>query len=121
MLQITARRSRVKHWAARHPDTPVEPACRGPCWLAQSHRRLGIDNIVPMIGMETDGVGEDRNDCVRKFRRAWDRFSANRRWRRYSPNGEKSVSRADDARSSVARPPDQTVLVGRKAVDEDLA
>jgi hypothetical protein len=43
------------------------------------------------------------------------------RWRRrYYPNCQKSVSRADDARSSLARPLDQTGLVGRKAVDEDL-
>ena len=45
----------------------------------------------------------------------------NRRWRRHSPNGEKSVSRADDARPRVTRPSDQTGLVGRKAADEDLA
>ena len=44
----------------------------------------------------------------------------NRR-RRYSPKGEKSVSRADDARPRVTRPSDQTGLVGRKAADEDLA
>jgi hypothetical protein len=37
----------------------------------------GIDNIVPMIGAETDGVGGDRKDCMRQFRAAWDRFSAN--------------------------------------------
>ena len=36
----------------------------------------GIDNIVPMIGAETDGVGRDRKDCMRQFRAAWDRFSA---------------------------------------------
>ena len=38
----------------------------------------GIDNIVPMIGAETDGVGRDRKDCMRQFRAAWDRFSADR-------------------------------------------
>ena len=32
-----------------------------------------------------------------------------------------AISPADDARSRVTRPSDQTGLVGRKAVDEDLA
>ena len=45
----------------------------------------------------------------------------NRRWQRHSPKGEKSVSRADDARPRVTRPSDQTGLVGRKAANEDLA
>jgi hypothetical protein len=36
----------------------------------------GIDNIIPMLGAETDGVGRDRKDCMRQFRAAWDRFSA---------------------------------------------
>ena len=31
-----------------------------------------------MIGAETDGVGRDRKDCMRQFRAAWDRFSADR-------------------------------------------
>jgi hypothetical protein len=36
----------------------------------------GIDNIVPMVGTETDGIGKDRKDCMRQFRAGWDRFSA---------------------------------------------
>jgi hypothetical protein len=36
----------------------------------------GIDNIVPISEADGEGSGKDRKDCMRKFRAAWDRFSA---------------------------------------------
>ena len=36
----------------------------------------GIDSIVPMREEDGEGSGKDRADCVRQFRAAWDRFSA---------------------------------------------
>jgi hypothetical protein len=39
----------------------------------------GIDSVIPMRELETEGSGKDRNDCMRKFRAAWDRFSADLR------------------------------------------
>ena len=36
----------------------------------------GIDNIVPMSEAGGEGSGKDCKDCMRKFRAAWDRFSA---------------------------------------------
>jgi hypothetical protein len=36
----------------------------------------GIDSIVPMREEDGEGSGKDRADCMRQFRAAWDRFSA---------------------------------------------
>jgi hypothetical protein len=36
----------------------------------------GIDSIVPMREEDGEGSGKDRKDCMRQFRAAWDRFSA---------------------------------------------
>jgi hypothetical protein len=36
----------------------------------------GIDSVIPMRELETEGSGKDRKDCMRQFRAAWDRFSA---------------------------------------------
>ena len=36
----------------------------------------GIDTVLPMREMESEGNGKDRADCMRKFRAAWDRFAA---------------------------------------------
>jgi hypothetical protein len=36
----------------------------------------GIDCVIPMRELETDGSGKDRKDCMRQFRAAWDRFNA---------------------------------------------
>jgi hypothetical protein len=36
----------------------------------------GIDSVIPMRELETEGTGTDRKDCMRQFRAAWDRFSA---------------------------------------------
>ena len=36
----------------------------------------GIDTVIPMRVMETQGEGKDRRDCMRQFRAAWDRFAA---------------------------------------------
>jgi hypothetical protein len=38
--------------------------------------RWGIDSVIPMRELETEGTGTDRKDCMRQFRAAWDRFSA---------------------------------------------
>jgi len=36
----------------------------------------GIDSVIPMRELDTEGSDKDRKDCMRKFRAAWDRFSA---------------------------------------------
>jgi hypothetical protein len=38
----------------------------------------GIDCVIPMREVEAEGTGKDRADCMRQFRAAWDRFSADR-------------------------------------------
>ena len=35
-----------------------------------------IDSLVPMRELETESSGKDRKDCMRQFRAAWNRFSA---------------------------------------------
>jgi hypothetical protein len=37
----------------------------------------GIDCVIPMREVEAEGTG-NRADCMRQFRAAWDRFSADR-------------------------------------------
>ena len=37
---------------------------------------MGIDSAIPMRELETEGIGKDRKDCMRQFRAAWDKFSA---------------------------------------------
>lgn len=34
----------------------------------------GIDTVIPMRELESEGQGGNRKDCMRKFRAAWDRF-----------------------------------------------
>ena len=36
----------------------------------------GIDTVVPMRDVGAQGRGKDRGDCMKQFRAAWDRFSA---------------------------------------------
>lgn len=36
--------------------------------------RWGIDTVVPMRELESEGEGKDRNDCMRLFKAAWERF-----------------------------------------------
>jgi len=36
----------------------------------------GIDSVIPLRAMETQGRGADRRDCMAKFRAAWDKLSA---------------------------------------------
>src|SRR5215472_7796004 len=38
--------------------------------------RWGIDTVIPMRVLETQGKGKDRRDCMRQFRAAWDHFAA---------------------------------------------
>jgi len=38
----------------------------------------GIDTVIPMRDVESEGSGKDRADCMRRFRAAWDKFSADR-------------------------------------------
>jgi hypothetical protein len=38
----------------------------------------GIDTVVPMRDIESEGSGKDRADCMRQFRAEWDRFSSDR-------------------------------------------
>jgi len=36
----------------------------------------GIDNVIPMREVDRQGTGKDRKECMRRFRAAWDKFSA---------------------------------------------
>lgn len=36
----------------------------------------GIDTVVPMRELESEGEGNDRKDCMRLFKAAWERFSS---------------------------------------------
>jgi hypothetical protein len=47
--------------------------------------RWGIDTLIPMRVLETQGKGKDRRDCMRQFRAAWDRFAADEAPRPRSP------------------------------------
>jgi hypothetical protein len=38
--------------------------------------KWGIDCVVPMRDVEAEGTGKDRADCMKRFRSAWDKFSA---------------------------------------------
>jgi len=43
---------------------------------ARSYWTWGIDTVAPMPGLEAQGTGQDRDDCMRLFRAAWERFCA---------------------------------------------
>ena len=36
----------------------------------------GIDTVIPMRALETQGKGKNRKDCARQFKAAWERFAA---------------------------------------------
>ena len=36
----------------------------------------GIDTVIPMQALETQGKGKNRRDCMRQFKAAWERFAA---------------------------------------------
>ncbi|MBV9531452.1 MAG: hypothetical protein JO283_10380 [Bradyrhizobium sp.] len=36
----------------------------------------GIDTVISMRTLETQGEGRDRRDCMRQFTAAWERFAA---------------------------------------------
>ena len=40
------------------------------------HWTWAIDNVIPMREAEAQGRGKDRKDCIKQFRAAWDKFSA---------------------------------------------
>jgi hypothetical protein len=35
-----------------------------------------IDTVIPMQEVDAQGLGKDRKDCLKRFRAAWDQFSA---------------------------------------------
>ena len=39
--------------------------------------RWGIDTVIPMRALETQGEGRDRRDCMKQFKAARERFAAN--------------------------------------------
>ena len=41
---------------------------------ARTFWKWAIDTVVPMRGFEAQGTGADREDCMRLFRAAWERF-----------------------------------------------
>lgn len=36
----------------------------------------GIDTVIPMRQLETEGQGQDRRDCMRQFKAAWQHFAS---------------------------------------------
>lgn len=40
----------------------------------------GIDTVIPMREIESEGDGKDRADCMRKFKIAWGNFCARSGW-----------------------------------------
>lgn len=36
----------------------------------------GIDTVIPMRAIESEGDGRNRDDCVKRFKSAWEKFSA---------------------------------------------
>jgi hypothetical protein len=36
----------------------------------------GIDTVVPMRDLESEGQGKDRADCMQRFKAAWSHFAA---------------------------------------------
>jgi hypothetical protein len=43
---------------------------------AAEHWVWAIDNVIPMRELDTQGTGDDRKDCMRQFKAAWEKFSA---------------------------------------------
>jgi hypothetical protein len=43
---------------------------------ATEHWVWAIDTVIPMREVDAQGTGADRKDCMRQFRAAWERFSA---------------------------------------------
>jgi hypothetical protein len=41
----------------------------------------GIDTVIPMREIETEGDGLDRADCMKRCKAAWDNFCARPGWR----------------------------------------
>jgi hypothetical protein len=39
-----------------------------------------IDTVIPMREGDAQGVGQDRKDCMRRFRAAWDKLSSDPAW-----------------------------------------
>jgi len=37
--------------------------------------RWGIDTVIPLRAHETQGKGNNRRDCMRQFKTAWERFA----------------------------------------------
>lgn len=44
-------------------------------WAEQGWR-WGIDTVVPMRDVESEGNGKDRVDCMKQFKAAWEKFAA---------------------------------------------
>lgn len=59
-------------------ETEYEVGSIGPQRTAEVDMvwHYGIDTVIPMRAMETSGHGTDRKDCMKKFKAAWERFSA---------------------------------------------
>jgi hypothetical protein len=43
---------------------------------ATKHWTWVIDTVIPMREVDAQGRGKDQKDCMRRFRAAWDKFSA---------------------------------------------
>lgn len=42
--------------------------------------KWGLDTVIPMREIESEGDGKDRADCMRQFKKAWDSFCAQPGW-----------------------------------------
>lgn len=40
----------------------------------------GVDTVLPMREHQTSGRGESRQDCMRQFKAAWEKLTADRGW-----------------------------------------
>ena len=60
---------------------------------AHTFWQWAIDTVLPMRALEARGTGADREDCMKHFRAAWERFAADparlRRFKRRSPDRER--------------------------------
>lgn len=59
-------------------ETEYEIGSIGPARTAEVDLvwQWGIDTVIPMRAINTEGSGKDRRDCMRQFKAAWERFAS---------------------------------------------
>lgn len=61
--EIDRLKKRLEALEAAAPEPTASPGPQG-----------GIDTVVPMREIESEGEGKDRKDCERQFKAAWEKF-----------------------------------------------